>query len=96
MHNTIPTAKSPAAFQSAQNTQLEFVPLPAKGGDIVFGLSRSFWYKVERAGLLQLRRIRRPGCLRGRALLPVPEARAALEKMASDGKHLCPANRAAS
>lgn len=93
MDKNIPAAQSPAAIQSAQNTQPEFVPLPAKGGDVVFGLSRSFWYKVERAGLLQLRRIRRPGCRRGRALLPVPQARAALEKMVIDGKHLCPANR---
>ena len=64
----------------------EFIPLPAIGGDAIFGMSRSFWYSVEKAGLLTLIRFRRPGCITGRCMLPVPQAREALEKMSS-GKH---------
>lgn len=86
-NNSVPAATSRAANQPAHvHQQPEFIPLPAKGGDVMFGFSRSFWYNLERAGLLQLTRFRRPGCIRGRVMLPVPQARAALAAMSS-GKH---------
>ena len=46
----------------------EFTNLPARGGDAVCGLSRSFWYSAEREGLITLVRTRRPGQVRGRAV----------------------------
>ncbi len=59
----------------------EFVPLPNRGGDPVCGLSRSFWYSIERDGLIALRRLRRPGQLKGRVLLPVQEAVALVNRL---------------
>jgi len=63
-------------METPQNTKShpEFVSLPSRGGDPVCGLSRSFWYSCEQDGLILLRRIRRPGQIRGRVLLPVSEA----------------------
>jgi hypothetical protein len=64
---------------------LEFVPLPNKGGDPICGLSRSFWYNLESHGEIKLVRIRKPGQLRGRLLLPVPQALATIKRL-SNGK----------
>ena len=51
----------------------EFFPLPSRGRDPHFGLSRSTYYSLERDGLLRLVRIRRPGHLRGKVLVPYAE-----------------------
>ena len=64
---------------------LEFVPLPNKGGDPICGLSRSFWYNLESHGEIKLVRIRKAGQLRGRLLLPVPQALATIKRL-SKGK----------
>lgn len=66
----------------------EFVPLPRVGGDPVCGKSRSFWYAAERAGLFQLVRVRLPGRVRGRVLLPVPQAIEFINRLA--GRHATP------
>lgn len=50
--------------------QPEFFPLPQKGPDPYFGLSRSSYYDLERRGLLALKRLRKPGNKRGRVLIP--------------------------
>jgi len=64
---------------------LEFVPLPKKGGDPICGLSRSFWYNLESLGEIKLARIRKAGQIRGRVLLPVPQALATIKRL-SKGK----------
>jgi len=64
---------------------LEFVPLPSKGGDPICGLSRSFWYSLESQGEIKLVRIRKPGQLRGRLLLPIRQALATIKRL-SKGK----------
>lgn len=64
----------------------EFVPLPPIGGDCVTHLSRSFWYGVEKAGLISLTRVRLPGRQRGRVLLPVPQALALIRKLGEESK----------
>ncbi|HKB89650.1 MAG TPA: hypothetical protein VKC60_03920 [Opitutaceae bacterium] len=63
------------------NPHPEFVPLPSVGGDPVCRLSRSFWYAAEKKGLINLTRVRLPGRMRGRVLLPVPQAIALVQKL---------------
>jgi len=70
---------------SYNSSCLEFVPLPSKGGDPICGLSRSFWYSLETIGEIKLVRIRKGGQLRGRLLLPVPQALATIKRL-SKGK----------
>lgn len=65
----------------ANPPQAEFVALPARGGDPVCGLSRSWWYATERAGRIQLVRLKQPGNIRGRVLLPVRKAVALIYSM---------------
>lgn len=59
----------------------EFVPIPNTGGDAVTGLSRSYWYGLESQGLIKLVRIRRPGTIKARVLLPVAEAVALIRRL---------------
>ena len=72
-----------AAASAVNSSGREFVPLPPIGGDPVCGLSRSFWYSLEAKGLISLVRIRKPGQVRGRVLLPIPQAVALLQKLNS-------------
>ena len=67
-------------------THAEFVPLPAKGLCPTFGLSRGYYYALEKDGLIKLTRIRMHGKVRGRTLVNVAEVRAALLKIASGGQ----------
>ncbi|MDR1011572.1 MAG: hypothetical protein LBM04_10715 [Opitutaceae bacterium] len=58
-----------------------FVSLPTKGGDEHFNLSRSNWLDLEKRGLIRLVRLKKPGCIRGRVLIPFADAEAALRKL---------------
>lgn len=69
------------SFQAATSARPEFVPLPARGGDSVCNLSRSWWYQAEAEGLIRLVRLRKKGALRGRVLLPVDKAIALIENL---------------
>ena len=60
----------------------ELLPIPNKGPDRVFGLSRSWYYNAERLGLIQLVRLRLPGNVRGRVMINVERTRMALDKLA--------------
>jgi hypothetical protein len=73
----------------------EFVPLPARGGDEVFSLSRSFWYSMDQQGFNVLVRLRRPGNVRGRVMLSVRRAFAAVDRLekANAGTRLDPSPR---
>jgi hypothetical protein len=64
--------------------------LPARGGDPVVGLSRSFWYSAERDGLIRLVRIRRRGVSRGRTLLPVDAAVALIRRLDAERSDITP------
>jgi hypothetical protein len=75
------TTTEPPAATPASGVRPEFVTLPARGGDPVCGLSRSFWYSVEADGLIRLVRIRRRGLARGRTLLPVDAAIALIRRL---------------
>jgi hypothetical protein len=58
----------------------EFFPLPQVGQDPHFGLGRSSYYDLERRGLLRLVRVRKPGNLRGRVLVPYAETAALIRR----------------
>ncbi len=64
----------------------ELLPIPPTGGDRIFSLSRSSWYDLERRGIVQLVRLRKPGNVRGRVLIPVERARIALSSLANDAR----------
>jgi hypothetical protein len=70
-----------AASISASVSRPEFIPLPARGGDPVCNLSRSFWLDAEARGMIRLVRLRKPGRVRGRTLLPVADAIAFVRKL---------------
>lgn len=70
-----PTPSEPIAF-----------PLPQRGGDPYWHLSRSTWYALERAGLVTFLRIRLPGNIRGRVLIDYQQAAEALRKLAADNQ----------
>jgi len=74
---------NPAATASPVGVCPEFLNIPAKGGDPLFGRSRSWWYSLEAQGLIRLTRFRRPGNVRGRVCIPVAVAREALAKLAA-------------
>lgn len=61
----------------------EFFRLPARGLDPHFGLSRSFYYSLERDGLIQMVRLRRPGAIRGALLVPYASVKAVIGKAAA-------------
>lgn len=65
---------------------IEFFPLPQRGQDPHFGLGRSTYYDLERRGLLRLVRIRKPGNLRGKVLVPFAETAALIRRFAREEK----------
>ena len=71
---TLPVAPVSATVQP------EFFRLPSRGGDPIFGLSRSFYYAAEKRGEIRLRRLRAAGNVRGAVLVPVAEVRRFVEK----------------
>lgn len=81
MSTTINAPLTTAALTSASVSRPEFIPLPARGGDAVCNLSRSFWLDAEARGMIRLVRLRKPGRVRGRVLLPVNEAISFVRKL---------------
>lgn len=69
----------------------EFFPLPARGRDPHFGFSRSAYYAFEREGHLRLVRVRRPGNIRGKVLVPYGDMVAMIRRFGkSSGKPHAP------
>ncbi|HEY3756231.1 MAG TPA: hypothetical protein VGL42_08785 [Opitutaceae bacterium] len=67
----------------AQPTRPELFKLPSRGGDPYFGLSRAWYYKTERSGGLQLVRLRRPGSIRGKVMVPYQQVADLIQKAAA-------------
>jgi hypothetical protein len=79
-----PTPQTSFATASAERPAAippSFYPLPQRGHDPHFGLGRSSYYDLERRGLLRLVRIRKPGNIRGKVLVPYSETAALLRKL---------------
>lgn len=55
--------------------------LKPSGGDPYYQLSRSWWYDLERRGLVRLTRVRLPGNRKPRVLLRRDDAAAAIAKL---------------
>ncbi|MDR0352227.1 MAG: hypothetical protein LBI02_02330 [Opitutaceae bacterium] len=62
----------------------EFIPLSQRGPDPVFGLSRSSYYNLEKAGAIRLVRVRKPGNMQGRVLIDCNSVRRYLAKLANE------------
>lgn len=78
---TLPQTTAPVA-ESAPANRPEFYRMPGPGGDPHFGLSRSHYYELERAGKLKLVRLRREGATRGVVLIPYAAVKAIVETAA--------------
>lgn len=61
-------------------------PLKPRGGDPYFGLSRSYWYNLERKGYIVLKRLRMRGNRKGRVLLPMEDAMKAIQLLSQESK----------
>jgi len=72
----------------------EFLPLPPRGLDPVFGLSRTGYYSLEKLGLIRLIRVRKPGNQQGRTLVDCQSVRNYLAKLARSqaNEHTVPEN----
>jgi len=69
------TIAAPTVATTSVPANAEFFRLPHRGGDPIFGLSRSFYYQAERDGLLQMVRLRSRGKQRGVVLVAVSAVR---------------------
>ena len=78
MNTTIPTPSQ------LGRTIPEFFPLPARGLDPYFGISRSSYYDLENRRLLRLVRIRKPGNIRGKVLVPYPAVMELMQRFTAE------------
>lgn len=76
------TARTPLPYSVAP----EFFPLPQRAHDPYFGLGRSNYYDLERRGLLRLIRVRKPGNIRGKVLVPFAETSALIRRLAGESE----------
>ena len=63
----------------------EFFPRPVRGIDPFFGLTKWTYNEWSRLGLLRLVRVRQPGNVRGKVLVPYDDVTALLRKLQNDG-----------
>lgn len=78
MHEMANEIRASLRANGAVNSAPEFFPLPQRGTDPHFGLGRSTYYDLEKRGMLQLIRVRKPGNIRGKVLVPYAETAAML------------------
>lgn len=71
------TANSPA-------TAVEFLPLPPKGQCPVFGISRSGFYQLEKAGEIRFIRVKKRGNILGRTLVVADSVRRYFARLDSE------------
>jgi hypothetical protein len=80
-------AQRSAALTESSKAHLPLcAPLKPKGGDPYFGLSRSYWYNLERKGYIVLMRLRMHGNRKGRVLLSMEDAIKAIELLTRERK----------
>jgi hypothetical protein len=80
-----------------RNQKPEFFRLPKSGTrDPYFGLPRTTYYELEKAGLIRLIRLRKRGRVRGTTLIPFDEVHTHLRDLAVSQAHQKPNPRSAS
>lgn len=72
------TSIEPTEHQAV--TSQEWMRLPSKGRDPVFGLSRPWYYDAIKKGLIRSASLRRKGALTGVRLVNVASVRAYIER----------------
>jgi hypothetical protein len=75
------TSSQPTPAPAGFSTSLEAATLKPRGGDPWFGLSRSYWYDLEKRGIIRLTRLTLPGNCKPRVLLRREEAARAVAKL---------------
>ena len=80
----LPPATSASAATALARCTPEFFAVPQRGLDPYFGIGRSSYYDLERRGLLKLRRLRKPGNIRGRVLISYAEVSALVHKLTDE------------
>jgi hypothetical protein len=82
-----PTTAVPtfATQQASTPPAPQFFPMPQRGHDPHFGLGRSSFYDLEKRGMLRLIRLRKPGNIRGKVLVPYAETAALIRRLATGG-----------
>jgi hypothetical protein len=77
---------SPRNAQTVE-TKPEFFRLPKSGvRDPYFGLPRTTYYELEKAGTIRLVRLRKRGNIRGTTLIPFDQIAAHLHGLAADNQ----------
>lgn len=66
----------------------EYMRLPARGGDPIFGITRPTYYNMIKAGAIKSACIRRPGCTTGIRLVNVASVRQYVERHIEGGVQL--------
>ena len=62
----------------------EYLPLPSKGQCPIFGLSRSSYYNLEKAGEIRLLRVKKKGNILGRTLVVADSVRSYFARLDSE------------
>jgi len=80
-HGDVKDAKQ-SSEPAAPASPMRYFRLPARGPDPIYGLTRSFFYQLEKRGELRLIRLREKGRLRGVTLVPVDAVEAYIRAQA--------------
>ena len=82
-----PLSNSCAAEVAAIKIKPETYRLPRRGQrDPYFGLPRTTYYELEKAGTIRLIRLRKRGCQRGTTLIPYDQVLTHVRGINSEGK----------
>jgi hypothetical protein len=85
--NTNICLTSSRAAQVAAETKPETYRLPRPGQrDAFFGLPRTAYYELEKAGIIRLVRLRKRGCQRGTTLIPYDQVLAYVRGLTLEGR----------
>lgn len=75
----------PTETKTAQTVTPDWMRLPSRGRDPIFGLSRAWYYGEIKRGSIRSSCLRREGCLTGVRLVNVASVRRLIEKHIEGG-----------
>lgn len=85
-HPVTPIAPRSEGADRPSQRPPEFFRLPKSGGDLYFGLGRSYYYEGEKRGYWRLVRLRGRGKLRGITLVPFDVVSSFVRSQAEGGQ----------